>query len=60
MTGLDVSVAADHLRESMAVVLEVAQAIDLGDLAGAAAGFGRLAEIETRAFAELARTVGAA
>jgi hypothetical protein len=59
MTGLDVSAATGHLRESMAVVPEVAHAIDRGDLAGAAAGFGRLAETEARAFAELTRVVEA-
>ncbi|MFZ5916961.1 MAG: BtrH N-terminal domain-containing protein [Chloroflexota bacterium] len=60
MAGLDFSAAIRWLGESLAIIPEIAGAIGRGDLAQAAAGFGRIAEREAAAFDELSRIVGSA
>lgn len=57
--GLDFSPAAGPLRESLAIVPELAGAIRLNDLAKAAACFERMAAAETRAYLALGKMVGA-
>jgi len=59
LAGLDFSAALDLLGESLVVIPEVAAAIQRGDLAQAAAGFKRIAEVEAAAFHELVKVVGA-
>jgi hypothetical protein len=57
-TGLDFSGAIGRLRESMATVPQLAQAIRQGHLEEAAVQMGRIAEKESQAYAELSRVVG--
>lgn len=60
LAGLDFSGAIDWLCESMATIPELAEAIRGNDLGKAAACFDRIADVETRAFAELSKMVGMA
>jgi len=59
LAGLDFSGAVDRLGEVLTVIPEIAAAIRQGDLALAAAGLARVAELETAAYTEMSRTVGA-
>jgi hypothetical protein len=59
MAGLDFSTAISRLRESIAAIPEVAEAIRRNDLEEAAACFDRVAEVEAEAFTELSKIVGA-
>ncbi len=58
--GLDFSGAIGWLSESMATIPELAEAIRGSDLGKAAACFDRVADAETKAFAELSKIVGEA
>jgi hypothetical protein len=60
MSGGDFSQAVGYFQESISLIPEVAEAIQLNDLARAALGFERVAEAETRAFSALSKAVGAA
>ncbi len=60
LAGLDFSGAIDRMCESMATIPELAEAIRGNDLGKASACLDRLADAETRAFAELTRVVGVA
>jgi hypothetical protein len=60
VAGLDFSEAIRRLRESIAVVPQLAQAIRQKHLEDAAAHFGRIAREEAKAHEELSRIVGAA
>jgi hypothetical protein len=57
MAGIDFSRTVCHLRESIAVIPELADAIRRNDLDKAAACFDRMAEVETKAFTELNRVL---
>jgi hypothetical protein len=57
MAGLDFSGAIERLRESMAAIPGLAEAISQNDLEGAAACFHRIAEVEAAAYAELSELV---
>ena len=58
MAELDFSAAISRLRESPAVIPELAEAIRRNDLDQAAACFERIAEVETEAYTELSRIAG--
>ena len=58
MTGYDFTAAIGRFRESIQTIADLAEAIRRNDLEQAAAGFRRLAEIETAAFSELGKAVG--
>jgi hypothetical protein len=58
MAGLDLSSAITRLRESMAVIPELADAIRQNRLEDAAACFARCAEAEAEAYRELSSVVG--
>jgi hypothetical protein len=60
MAGLDLSGAIACLKESLAAIPGVAEAIRVNDLARAAAGFARIAAAEAEAYTELSRMVGVA
>jgi len=60
LAGLDFSGAIGWLCESMATIPELAEAIRGDDLGKAAACFDRVADAETKVFAELSRRVGGA
>ena len=57
-TGLDFSGAIGRLRESMATIPQLAEAIRQGHLEEAAAHVGHIAEEEAQAYAELSRIIG--
>ena len=57
MTGLDFSSAIAGLRGSMATIPQLAEAIQHGRLADAAACFVRIAEEEKEAYAALRKVV---
>ncbi len=57
MTGLDFSAATARLRESMATIPQLAEAIRQGFLEQAAALMGRIAEEEAQAYTELSKIV---
>jgi hypothetical protein len=58
-TGLDLSEAIGRLRESVAVIPRLAEAIRQNHLEDAATLFRRIAQEEAKAYAELSRIVGA-
>ena len=59
MAGLDLSGAIARLRESIAVIPRLAQAIRQGRLEEAAGHMARIAEAETQAYEEMSQIVGA-
>jgi hypothetical protein len=59
MAGLDFSEAIRWLRESMATIPSLAEAIRQGDLEKAATCFDRVADVEAAAYMALSRIVGA-
>ena len=59
MAELDFSEAVSRLRESIAVVPQLAEAIRESRLEDAAAQFRRIAEEEAKAYTELSKIVGA-
>ena len=59
-TGLDFSEAISWLRQSIAVIAELAEAICRNNLERAAACFDRVADIEAEAYTELSKIVGVA
>jgi len=58
MAGLDLSAAIGRLRESLATIPQLAEAIRQGRLEEAAAHLGHIAEAEAQAYIELSRIVG--
>ena len=59
MAGLDFTEAIRRLRESMAAIPELAEAIRQSRLEDAAGHFRRIAEVEAEAYACLNRIAGA-
>jgi len=59
MARLDFSGAIRRLRETIAAIAELAEAIRQNQLEHAAGYFHRIAELETEAYAELSKIVGA-
>lgn len=58
IAGLDFSEAVGHLRESISVIPELADAIHRNDLEKAAVCFDRLAEVEAEAYTKLSKIIG--
>jgi hypothetical protein len=59
MAGLDFSEASSRLRESIATIPELAEAIRQNQLEEAAACFQRVAEVEAKAYTALSKILGA-
>ena len=58
MAGLDFSAAIERFKRGMEIIPEIANAIQQGDLAQAANGFARVAQLEKEAFTILLTSLG--